>query len=97
MLTERYAPASIAGFPVRAILLPRHGGNADYQARRAPRSQAMLTLAPTTMMVLQSETAASFRRVAALVAATPAYWFEVGDDLDRIPAGIESILEREPR
>jgi hypothetical protein len=97
MLTERSARSSFTGFPIRAILLPRHGGTADYAARRAARAQAMLELAPTTMMVLQSETAASFRRIAAFIAATPAYWFDVGTDLDRIPAAIESILERELR
>jgi hypothetical protein len=97
ILTERYARSSFTGFPIRAILLPRHGGTADYVARRAARPQAMLQLAPTTMMVLQSETAASFRRIAAFVAATPAYWFDVGSDLDRIPVAIESILERELR
>jgi hypothetical protein len=96
MLTERYEHASIAGFPVRAILLPQHGENTGYAARGAARPQAMLTLAPTTMMVLQSETAVSFRRIAAFVAATPAYWLDVGSDLDRIPAAIESILERVP-
>jgi hypothetical protein len=97
MLTERYPRSSFAGFPIRAILLPRHGGSSDFEGRRAARPQAMLTLAPHTMMVLQSETAASFRRIATFVAATPAYWFDVGSDLDRIPAAIESILEREPR
>jgi hypothetical protein len=95
LLTKIYPLSSFSGFSIRAILLPRYGGSADCGFRRARHPEAMQSLAPTTMMMLHGDASASFRRIAAFIAATPAYWFDVGGDLDSIPAAIADILDRD--
>ena len=75
-------------------MLPRVTGLRDTTMRRASSAEAVLRLAPSS--ILQLPFISSHRaldRMTELARCVPAYWLEVGADLEQIPSGVERIIE----
>jgi hypothetical protein len=87
-LGKRFATA----VPVRAILLPRVGG--DGPTRFVPFSAvALAALAPSTMFQLPGTGAAAFGAMAELARRAPAYRLELGPHREAVPGAIAAFLE----
>ena len=76
----------IGGFPVRAVLLPRVASGSRSVLRPAPATRALIGLSSTTMHFLRTGAAAAFEKMGRFVSGLPAYWLDLGDDLDALPA-----------
>ena len=92
---EEAAPGrAIAGFPLRAILVPRVV--AQTPATRAvprPAGAALAALAPSTIFQLHPPQPDALAEMAALVGRVPCFTLELGSDLARIPEPIVELLE----
>lgn len=74
-----FPSATIASFPVRAIVVLRLGERAPGVAPISPAA-ALRALAPSTMMQLPGDRAGTLGRLAALVRATPCFELGLGAD-----------------
>lgn len=83
----------IAMAPVAAIILPNVIGKGDTSFRPATRSEALLALAPSSIMSLPVVVDGALDRLAALVDAVPAYWLDLGADTEQIPAQVGRICD----
>jgi hypothetical protein len=72
--------------PVRTILLPRVMKRPETQIVRASSREALLALAPSSVMLLPGGGPRALQRLANLVGAVPAFKLELGYDYHRIPA-----------
>jgi hypothetical protein len=92
---ERTFPGrSIAGFPLRAIVVPRV---TDRRAARAvPGTQvaALAALAPSTIFQLHPPARDALAQMAQLVRRVPTYVLELGTDVETIPAALLRLLEQ---
>jgi hypothetical protein len=95
-LADRLPRQYFVGFPLRAILLPNVTGATYSATRPASAAQAMIALAPTTMLMLYANSSMVFQRVTELVDALPAFWLDLGTDIDGIPLAVERLLESLP-
>ena len=80
------------GFPIRAILLPRITGGHRSALRPASAGQATVAIAGVTMHLLRVGAREAFEKIAGIAAATPAYWLDLGDDIDELPVLIGSEI-----
>jgi hypothetical protein len=87
---------NFGGFSLRAILLPNVTGASGSATLPASPAQALMALAPTTMLMRHVDTKNVFRRIAALVNALPAFRLDLGTDLGRIPSAIDDLLKTLP-
>jgi hypothetical protein len=87
-------PARIsAGFPIRAVLLPKVTGERDTRLKRTSPMSALLALAPTTILHMAGASQEAFEKMSRLVKQTPCYVLEAGTDLPQIPAVVRELLE----
>jgi hypothetical protein len=82
-----------AGFPVKAIVVPRVTGERATRIVPAPRAAALAALAPSSMFLIPGDDAPAFRFLAGLVRRVPAYELRAGTDLAQIPHAIGRLLE----
>jgi hypothetical protein len=87
------SPSSLrASLPVRAVIVPRiRGGRASL--RRIGPAEALLALAPSTMLQLPFDDRAAFGSLAALVRRVPCFGLDVGDDPSELAAAVQQALE----
>jgi len=80
--------------PIRALVLPRVTGGAATRARPATKTEALLRLAPSSILRLPQAHLGQrgFAHLTSLVERVPAFWLELGDDLDAIPKVVSGIL-----
>lgn len=76
---------------LRALLLPRVVDTAESRVRRASKAQALMAIAPTSVMFLPRPNKAAFGRLTALVEALPCYWLELGQRLELIPSAVDEL------
>ena len=89
----RHRPEALsAGFPLRAILLPRITGRPDTRIRPASRAASLAALAPTTVFQLPGHGTISFDALSDIARSLPAHWLDLGTDLETIPPAIEALL-----
>ena len=89
----RYRPDGLASrLPLRAVVAPTVAGRKDALLRRCSRVDALLALAPTTVLQLP-RTGRGLGRMADLVKAVPTYTLELADDLSSGPAAISELLD----
>lgn len=96
VLVARSAPElPIAGFPLKAVLVPRVVAD-DPQTRAVLTSSAsaLAALAPSTVFQLYPPHPRAMSIMAALVRCVPCYSLELGSDVQRIPETIIDILDR---
>jgi hypothetical protein len=92
ILSDVLPPDRFGGFPIKAILLPRISGGQRSKLQPASRAEATVAIGAVTMHLLRAGARAAFEKIAASAAATPAYWLDLGDDIDELPAPIGSEL-----
>jgi hypothetical protein len=81
-----------AGFPLKAVLVPRVTGIRDTFIRKASPAVSLMALAPSTIFAHPRGGEAEFRFLAKLVQRLPAYVIECGTDLTQIPQAITDLL-----
>ncbi len=82
----------VAGFPLRALLLPRITGQPETRLTRASAFEALRALAPSSIMQLPGAGAAEFQSLSQLVQRVPCYWLELGTAVAEVPAVIQTLL-----
>ena len=82
----------IAGFPLKALLLPRITGQPVTSLARATAFEALRALAPSSIMQLPGAGAVEFEGLSRLVQRVPCYWLELGTVVAEIPAVVQTLL-----
>ena len=77
---------------IGGIALPRITGAGRTTFRDASKGEALLKLAPSSLMMQAGKNAQGFQQMAELVDAVPCFWLEVGTDLGGISACIENLI-----
>jgi len=78
---EDFPGRTSAGFPLRAIVLPRVTDRRTARAAAAGRGDALAALAPSTIFQIYPPARESLTRLAALVQAVPSFVLELGADV----------------
>jgi hypothetical protein len=78
-----------------AIVLPRVTGDRAASLHAISRGEALLALAPSSIVLFApSPGAAGLRQLARLVAAVPTFRLDLGKDLDSIPRALAALAGR---
>jgi hypothetical protein len=92
---ERAFPSrSIAGFPLRAIVVPRVTERRVARAVPGTQAAALAALAPSTIFQLHPPARDALAWMAGLVRRVPTFVLELGSDVETIPAALLRIIER---
>jgi hypothetical protein len=84
---------AIAGFPLRAIVIPRIVDNPRSRAIPASQAAAVTALAPSTMLQLHPPQAEALGRIRRVAAVVPAFVLELGADVAAVPDVIGQLLD----
>jgi hypothetical protein len=76
---------------IAAIVLPRVVRSEATTYRRASKAEALFAIAPTSVMFLPRPSQRAFDRVAELAERVPAYWLELGSEVDQIPDAVKAM------
>ncbi|MEX0804936.1 MAG: hypothetical protein WD688_16705 [Candidatus Binatia bacterium] len=80
--------------PITAVLLPRVViGGTESRIYPAPKSQALLALGPSSLFQIPSRRTNGFEKLAQIVQQVPAYWLDLGGEIDRIPHVVKAFME----
>jgi hypothetical protein len=90
---QQFPDRPIAGFPLRAILLPKITGGPSTRALPTSRAAALTALAPSTVFQLHTAGREALQFMADLVRHVPAYVLELGTDVSEIPGVILALLD----
>jgi energy-coupling factor transporter ATP-binding protein EcfA2 len=93
-LQEHEPEAISAGFPIRAIVVPKVTGLPDTSIERASSSVALVALAPTTTMHLRTTRRETLAKLFRLVKSVPCYRLLAGTDLAQIPVTLSNLLQQ---
>ncbi|MDQ2674061.1 MAG: serine kinase [Chloroflexota bacterium] len=85
-------PRVVAGFPIRAILMPQVHPGPETELVSASPAAALLALAPSTMLPLPKSHSAGLGALATLVRRVPCYRLRLGACLDDAPRVIAGLL-----
>ena len=75
-----------------AIVLPSVTGEPKSRLRGVSATEALRTLAPSTIIQMPHEAGAALDTFARLVQATPSYRLELGTDVDAVPSLLDGLL-----
>jgi hypothetical protein len=78
---------------IGAIMLPRVVDREGTSYRQASKAEALFAIAPTSVMLLPRPSQKAFDRVAEMVERVPAYWLELGSDIDGIPSAVGALAK----
>jgi len=90
-LADVFPGALRRSVPIAAIMLPRVMRKEETTYRRASKAEAVFAIAPTSVMFLPRPTQQAFDRVVELVERVPAYWLELGSNIDKIPDAVKAL------
>ena len=76
---------------IAAVILPKVVDRPETTYRRAKPMEAMLALAPTSIMIQPGAAPSSLNKLSELVTSVPAYWLELGHDVEKIVPTIRRI------
>jgi hypothetical protein len=82
----------VAGFPLAAVLVPRIVGSGETVAARVSAAEALLALAPSSILQLPGAGHTAFQRLASAMRRVPAYRLSLGADIGGIARAIEPLL-----
>ena len=86
--TDRYArKIDLAG-----IIIPKICNQAETTFRRAKTMEAMLALAPSSLWMLPNAAKASLDKLDGLLTKVPAYWLELGRDVDQVAPTVKRLF-----
>jgi hypothetical protein len=92
---ERAFPGrAVAGFPLRAIVVPRVTDRRAARAVPGTRAEALAALAPSTIFQLHPPARDALAWMAELVRRVPTFVLELGSDVETIPSELLRIIER---
>jgi hypothetical protein len=95
LFVHEVAPDRVsAGFPIRAVLMPRVTGRRDTRLERVSPMKALLALAPTTIIHMPGASHDAFAKMSTLVKQVPCYELQAGADLPQIPCVVRELLEK---
>jgi hypothetical protein len=89
---QHFPDRPIAGFPLRAVVLPTITGGPVTRAVPTTSAAALGALAPSTVFQLHTAGREAFSFMAALVRRVPAFVLELGDDASAIPVVLDDLL-----
>lgn len=94
LLSEAGAGAFSGHARIRVIGLPRVAHQPRTTIRRATKIETLLRLAPSSLFLMpyQGMGRTGFARLNDLVNAIPAWWIELGEDLQEIPGVVDELL-----
>ncbi len=78
--------------PMRLLVLPRVTDNSDARVRGATKGQALMRLAPSSLLWLPHAREAGMDLMARFVEAVPCRWIDLGRNLDSIAPQIDRAL-----
>ena len=95
LLLSHTVPERLAGsVPLSAVALPRVVDRADSRVRPASRREALLTIVPSSIFTMSPRgSRRDTERFFELAEQLPAYWLEIGRDLQEIPRRIDDLLQ----
>ncbi len=91
-LHEHYPHKLIAGFPIRAVLLPRVRGGMATTVTPASSTEALSALALSTMRQLPGADHRSMLMLEKVTSRVPCFYLELGADVSRIPGVILDVI-----
>ena len=91
---QAFSGRSIAGFPLRAIVVPRVTDRRAARALPGTRAEALAALAPSTIFQLHPPARDALAWMAGLVRQVPTFVLELGADVETIPTELLRIIER---
>lgn len=94
---DTIVPARLAaGFPLKAVLLPKPSGHRDTTVAAGSVFAALLHLGPESALRWPSLGRTGFTKLAASLRSLPCYRIETGTDIGQIPRVIASLLDSLP-
>jgi hypothetical protein len=94
-LQQHYPEKLVAGFPIRAILLPRVTGRLETTLTPASPMASLRALVPSTMRQLPGADKATLQIIEQFIEQVPSYHLELGTDLVQVPEVIFGLLSEE--
>ena len=82
----------VSGFEVLAVVLPRVGDHDDTRAVATTAANALLRLAPSTILQTPGRSQSALGSMARLVQELPAFQLELGTDLSTIPEALDAVI-----
>lgn len=79
--------------PLAAVAVPRIVGGDGTAAVPCTSGEALSALAPSTLLQLPGTGEETLRRISEVIRSVPCFRLELGDDPDKVPVAIESMLE----
>lgn len=79
--------------PISAVILPRVVDRQETTYRPAKPTEALLALAPSSVAILPHAAPRSLDKLSQLVSATPAFWLELGTDVEQIAPRVEQLCD----
>jgi serine kinase of HPr protein (carbohydrate metabolism regulator) len=92
LLAEVFPGQFMTQCPIRAIALPRVVDTEVTRFRKATRVEAMLALAPSSLVMIPGRGAAGMQKLGALVESVACYWLELGRQLPSVPVAVDALL-----
>jgi len=77
---------------IRFVVLPHVAADGQCRVRPASRKEALLALAPTSVVKRPCSAQSGLDKIAGLVESVPAFSVEIGNDLTRLAMQIEQLL-----
>ena len=85
--------SAVAGFPLRAILIPRIVDRPRSGVLPTSSAAAVTALAPSTMLQLHPPQAEALGRIRRVAAVVPAFVLELGADVAALPETLRQLLD----
>ena len=92
LLHEAFRDKVAAGFPLRAILMPRITGSPESTIEPSTPAAALKALAPSTLLQLPADGRQTMTLLSALVRQVPAYTLHAGTRMRGIAERVEGLL-----
>ncbi len=93
LLSQIFSPRLMKATPISVVVLPRVVPDGRSMLRDASRAEALLALAPSSLLMFKIGSGISgFRKLAALVERVRCYRLDIGRDVNEIPARVEKLL-----
>ena len=93
-LNDAFRDKVTAGFPLRAILVPRISGRPDTTIEPSTPIAALRALAPSTLLQLPGDGKDTMARLSDLVRRVPAYTLNAGTRMGGIAERVEALLKQ---
>ncbi len=90
-LTEAFPGSLRERVSIDALMLPRVVDSEITTFQPARKAEALMAIAPTSVMLLPRPNRAAFERLTHLVQRTPAFWLRLGRQVDLIPHAIQAL------